>query len=235
MLPYLALARDKGEQPLALTGEEQVPGTAPASNLAGSPDPELPSAQPSARLSWHRRLSCGITLRTLWTFGSGSFAILMCATFFVRTVTEATVVIALVGVPWSIASWVPFAMVMEFVHEAENGTSPYEFSQDHYSAGRIAERRRSSARISRSEPEDSAARTQLAAALGECGPLVANRDGSAERGSLLARGAEVVHRSGPSAADELQSGQDGHGRGGTILGVHNLSIVLPQVRTLPRL
>ncbi|ORX36430.1 major facilitator superfamily domain-containing protein [Kockovaella imperatae] len=62
-------------------------------------------------------------LRNIWTAGLLLFAAIMASTFFIRTVWQATVAIALVGICWAIACWVPFAIIMEFLKEAEDSSS----------------------------------------------------------------------------------------------------------------
>ena len=52
-------------------------------------------------------------LRNVWTGGLLLFGLLMMSTFFVRTVWQATLVVALAGISWAIACWVPFAIIME--------------------------------------------------------------------------------------------------------------------------
>lgn len=52
-------------------------------------------------------------LRNIWTGGLLLFGLLMMSTFFVKTVWQATLVVALVGISWAIACWVPFAIIME--------------------------------------------------------------------------------------------------------------------------
>jgi len=52
-------------------------------------------------------------LRNVWTAGLLLFGLLMMSTFFVKTVWQATVLVALVGISWAIACWVPFAIIME--------------------------------------------------------------------------------------------------------------------------
>ncbi|PWY99510.1 MFS general substrate transporter [Testicularia cyperi] len=103
--------------------------------------------EPEPKLSMWRRavrgLRQGLTLRTFWTLASLTFATLMLAgTMWAKTVEQATLVIALVGLPWSVAAWAPFAMVGEFVREAEEGESPFEFEGDHWSPARTRARAR---------------------------------------------------------------------------------------------
>jgi solute carrier family 45, member 1/2/4 len=52
-------------------------------------------------------------LRNIWTGALLLFSCLMLSTFFVTTVNQAIVVVALVGICWAVACWVPFAMIME--------------------------------------------------------------------------------------------------------------------------
>lgn len=44
----------------------------------------------------------------------------MVSTFFIRRVWQATVMIALVGVCWAVACWVPVAIIMEYLKEVED-------------------------------------------------------------------------------------------------------------------
>ncbi|SYW80420.1 related to General alpha-glucoside permease [Ustilago bromivora] len=153
LLPYLALAGEKSHDirkpsPTSPSStEEEDPLTPPILlNTESHPhssrqhDPEY-SEKLSRAKRIARGLTQGLTLRTFWTLASIAFAALMLVgTAWASTVYEATVVIALVGVPWSIAAWAPFAMVGEFVREAEDGTSPFEFEDDHWSPERIRAR-----------------------------------------------------------------------------------------------
>jgi solute carrier family 45 protein 1/2/4 len=52
-------------------------------------------------------------LRNIWTGALLLYAFLMFSTFFIKTVASATVVIALLGICWAVACWVPFAIIME--------------------------------------------------------------------------------------------------------------------------
>jgi len=65
---------------------------------------------------WRTR---SLSLRTIWTLGALFQAILMVGTFFVRKQAHAIVLVMLMGVPWSVWMWVPYAMIGEFVREAE--------------------------------------------------------------------------------------------------------------------
>lgn len=54
-----------------------------------------------------------ILLRDIWMGAMVFFTILMFSTFLVTTVPGAIVIISLVGICWSVACWVPFAIIME--------------------------------------------------------------------------------------------------------------------------
>jgi solute carrier family 45, member 1/2/4 len=52
-----------------------------------------------------------LTLRRTWMYSHIFFAACMGLTFLVRSVTFATVVVGLIGIPWAITSWAPFALI----------------------------------------------------------------------------------------------------------------------------
>ncbi|BEI80167.1 hypothetical protein CcaverHIS002_0106960 [Cutaneotrichosporon cavernicola] len=58
-------------------------------------------------------------LRDVWTCALVFFFVLMMSTFFISTVWQATTMIALVGICWAVAMWVPFAIMMEFLREID--------------------------------------------------------------------------------------------------------------------
>ncbi|KAF9163312.1 hypothetical protein DFQ26_002705 [Actinomortierella ambigua] len=55
------------------------------------------------------------TVKNLWTMSLVWFAGCMALTWFVDDLWAATAVVALCGVPWAVAMWVPFAMVGEYL------------------------------------------------------------------------------------------------------------------------
>ncbi|SPO23816.1 related to General alpha-glucoside permease [Ustilago trichophora] len=147
LLPYLALAGEKAPRNKDQEEEDDSP-TPPLRLDVHSSESQQQTLDPETEdtLSRGKRilrgLTQGLTLRTFWTLASIFFALLMLVgTAWASTVHQATVVIALVGVPWSIAAWAPFAMVGEFVREAEDGESPFEFEGDHWSPARTRARR----------------------------------------------------------------------------------------------
>ena len=228
LLPYLALAGEKAaERQQGSRGGSSDDSPTPPSPLDIPADQEslhTSTAEEPDDLSRAQRivrgLTHGLTLRTFWTLASVTFAALMLVgTSWAATVHEATIVIALVGMPWSIAAWAPFAMVGEFVREAEDGASPFEFEEDHWSPTRtrarrqegwLRKQRRESLKYIDASPTRSCmqgeqgARERIRASLVDCEPLPDTEsiegDGEEERA----------------------------GGAGTILGIHNLAIVAPQ-------
>ncbi|CEH13332.1 Sucrose transporter and related proteins [Ceraceosorus bombacis] len=256
LLPYVALASDSRlqnlwskRQPLASEGLTESTHLLPRmGEEAGL------TTLPKSRTRLQRiaqGIREGVTLRTMWTCASLLLATLMAITFLPLKTTGATVLISMVGIPWAVASWVPFALVMEQVHEAEQGSSPFEFEGDYHGAQRTAQRRRASmlaaasfhvaGTSSESTSSDSTmARTQLRAALNECGPLrrgdppASLLKGRSSRnttpsGSVLARGGEIIgHLPSSTSRHAPTAASTQGGSGGTILGIHNLAIVFPQ-------
>ncbi|KAL0564423.1 hypothetical protein V5O48_017623 [Marasmius crinis-equi] len=132
-------------------------------------------------------------LRNIWTGALLLFTILTFSTFFIKTIAQATVFIALVGVCWAVAMWVPFAIIMELLKELSNPPPP--------------ERRPAHGRAISS-------------------PGVFRRpfsDNEGERRPLLRRRSYDEYE---PTLDEAPSAKPV--AGGTILGVHNLAIVVPQ-------
>ena len=53
----------------------------------------------------------GLTLRRMWLLSQILFAICMFSTFFITTPVAATVMAAIVGIPWALTLWAPFALI----------------------------------------------------------------------------------------------------------------------------
>lgn len=68
----------------------------------------------------HRWPRNPFTLRNLWTMSLVWFTVCMGMTWFVDDLWAATMVIALCGVPWAVAMWVPFAMVGEIISDMKD-------------------------------------------------------------------------------------------------------------------
>lgn len=185
--------------------------------IAGTLLPSVSLAGSSETRSTARKWS--LSLRTLWTLGALVQAVLMIGTFAVRTQQQAIVLVTLMGVPWCVWMWVPYAMIGEFVRESER-TNALSQSDDHWPAQRIMEHcdrasfheSDSSQRLhARAFPRHLSARRH---------PSV--RSVSSTHGpSVVSRGRDVVR---PDDAAMLENSMCG----GTVLGIHNLAIVLPQ-------
>ncbi|KAF5390590.1 hypothetical protein D9757_002692 [Collybiopsis confluens] len=134
-------------------------------------------------------------LRNIWTGALLWFTLLTFSTFFVSTVAQATVFIALVGVSWAVAMWAPFAIIMELLKELSTNS---EVHPPRTSVRRLSH--------SRTYSTPGLRPTQLS----ERQPLLRRRSYDEYDNNL----------------DESQSQTPV--AGGTILGVHNLAIVLPQ-------
>ncbi|WFD36954.1 hypothetical protein MCUN1_003846 [Malassezia cuniculi] len=92
----------------------------PFLSFAGAPDVAQDNA-PSRRIGL--RLA---TLRTIWTYGTFiHFFLLALGTWFVTSLRGAIFLVMLMGIPWSISCWVPYALIGEFVREAESQNPGY--------------------------------------------------------------------------------------------------------------
>ncbi|GAA5826731.1 hypothetical protein JCM11251_002871 [Rhodosporidiobolus azoricus] len=60
-----------------------------------------------------------VTLRRVWTLGLITHFLVMMATFWTRTVGTGMLVISSMGMPWAIGGWVPYALIVESVRELE--------------------------------------------------------------------------------------------------------------------
>ncbi|KZW04105.1 MFS general substrate transporter [Exidia glandulosa HHB12029] len=141
-------------------------------------------------------------LRNIWTAALLLFAVLMGLSVFVRTVVQATIIIAALGICWSVAMWIPFAIIMEYLKgrdlpgvETRSETAPPPYSR----------------RLSLPTPSWRARERVAAAerAANERTPLVRSRSYVADE------------------TDEMEEEKKELG-GGTILGIHNLAVVIPQ-------
>ncbi|TEB35620.1 MFS general substrate transporter [Coprinellus micaceus] len=135
-------------------------------------------------------------LRNIWTGAMLLFSLLSFSTFFISTVSQATIYITLVGICWAVAMWVPFAIIMELLKDTAPPPTPF-----------LTERRPSHTR-NLSTPAN---------------PRRMSRRAMDERRPLLRR----------RSHDELDSALDTDNNttalaGGTVLGIHNLAIVMPQ-------
>ncbi|THH10078.1 hypothetical protein EW145_g1578 [Phellinidium pouzarii] len=137
-------------------------------------------------------------LRNIWTAAMLLFTILTFLTFFVKTVVQAIIVVSLIGICWAVACWVPFAMIMEFLKEMGEATRAPSVRSSAIGTHVRNHFRNASSPAQHRWVQD-----------GERQPLIRRR-------SL-----------GPVDEDgELVDSQPI--AGGTVLGIHNLAIVMPQ-------
>jgi solute carrier family 45 protein 1/2/4 len=60
-----------------------------------------------------------LTLRRAWMLSHLVFAGLMCLTFFVRSTLTATILVAFIGIPWTLTNWAPFALISSEISKRE--------------------------------------------------------------------------------------------------------------------
>ncbi len=137
-------------------------------------------------------------LRNIWTGALLLFTVLTLATFFVTKVWQAIIIVSLVGICWAVACWAPFAIIMEFLKERER-----DASEDGETIAREWARRPSHSR-----------------ALSTPVMRRNSRPAEGERTPLLRRRSFDQHNPDVAPAEAVA--------GGTILGIHNLAIVMPQ-------
>ncbi|KAK7710936.1 hypothetical protein SLS57_008252 [Botryosphaeria dothidea] len=106
------------------TPEPTTPLT-PTASMSGSGYFAL-KKQNSSKKNWNLHLSIldhlqikWLTLRRAWLLSHIVFAVLTWSTFFVRSTTGATIIIALIGVPWAITNWAPFALISQEISKRD--------------------------------------------------------------------------------------------------------------------
>ncbi|RXK42648.1 solute carrier family 45, member 1/2/4 [Tremella mesenterica] len=157
-------------------------------------------------------------LRNIWTAGLLLFAILMGLTFFVSTVWQATVLISLVGICWAIACWVPFAIIMEFLKEMDDAaSSPTSVTQ-----GRTQRMNPSYTAPSSARPFHSRAVSTPGGPWGS----QPNSPAPPHERTALSRSWSTADLE--TAGESMEYTGSGPVAGGTIMGIHNLAIVMPQ-------
>ena len=117
LLPFLIIPSYRAPPPKTpSTPQHHTPGT-PGTLSASITSFFPPAPTPSARL--HTRLTrlldfCQIkwlTLRRAWLLSQILFALCMASTFFISTPAQATVLTGVIGLPWALTSWAPFALI----------------------------------------------------------------------------------------------------------------------------
>ncbi|WVR04092.1 hypothetical protein IAU60_001091 [Kwoniella sp. DSM 27419] len=162
-------------------------------------------------------------LRNIWTAGLLLFGILMMSTFFIATVWQATIMIALVGICWAIACWVPFAIIMEYLKELDDSSTTATNTQAN-------SRQRGGYNVPASAgPAPGYRPLHARAASTPAGPWRSHpaSPSPADERSPLTRSYSTADLEG--AGDGMEYTGSGPVAGGTIMGIHNLAIVFPQL------
>ncbi|KAF2715011.1 hypothetical protein K504DRAFT_366816 [Pleomassaria siparia CBS 279.74] len=80
--------------------------------FAFNPSPRKPQTFSDKLSAYTNMLQIqSLTLRRAWMLSHLMFAALMGLTFFVRSTTTATILVALIGIPWALTNWAPFALL----------------------------------------------------------------------------------------------------------------------------
>lgn len=165
-------------------------------------------------------------LRNIWTAALVLFGVIMMSTFFITTVFQATIAISLLGICWAVACWVPFAIIMQFLREMDDAAAAERKSQEQahgYASTSTGPRSASVLRSTRPLHARIASTPTInwRPAGGPQSAIEPNeRTGLVRRHSMVdvldSKEEEIVYESTQPVA------------GGTILGIHNLAIVVPQ-------
>lgn len=84
--------------------DEELSTSDPVKPPTQNPIRRMIARLPSPEIRW-------LTLRRAWLLSHIAFFVLTWATFLVRDTTAATVLVALIGVPWAMTNWAPFALI----------------------------------------------------------------------------------------------------------------------------
>jgi len=146
------------------------------------------------------------TLRNCWTFGLILFGLtstLGTTEFFGKDSMGArTKFVAFQGINWAITCWVPFGLVMEYIKQDEEEETDQDQDQP--------------LPLPPTLPTEATATAPSTPRSSETSPLLSSNE------VVVARSRTTTTRRGRGR------GRGRGSRGGTILGIHNLSIVLPQ-------
>lgn len=75
------------------------------------------------------RIRTGLTLRRLWLLSHILFAACMLSTFFISTTAAASVMTGIIGIPWAITSWAPWAFIAGEIGQHDTGQSVSQSSR----------------------------------------------------------------------------------------------------------
>ncbi|OQO04561.1 hypothetical protein B0A48_09483 [Cryoendolithus antarcticus] len=68
-----------------------------------------------------------LTLRRAWLLSHVLFALLSWSTFFIHSTRQATILVGLIGIPWAMTNWAPYALIAAEISKRDNirrGTIP---------------------------------------------------------------------------------------------------------------
>ncbi|ODM21431.1 hypothetical protein SI65_02275 [Aspergillus cristatus] len=86
---------------------------------------------PSWRIPFFKaRVGTGLTLRRLWLLSHILFAACMLSTFFISTTGAASVMTGIIGIPWAITSWAPWAFIAAEIGQQDTEQSPESSRHD---------------------------------------------------------------------------------------------------------
>ena len=165
------------------------------------------SSGSSESFSWKRcRLPLPfLTLPKLWTAAHFIFAICMLSTWFVSNVAGASALLAFVGISWATSMWAPFSILGEYIAEEQrsNGVMPEngEVRRSNESTYRLVQTQTTP--TDEDEDEDE-------------GDIPLTLSANASRVSFQSQRSIDISSQSPGEA------------AGTLLGIHNMYIVLPQ-------
>lgn len=97
---------------------------------------------PALVMHFEKRGIWWLSLLNVYTCSQLIIAGALLSAWFIRSVTAATVVLSIMGIPWAIVLWIPFSLVGEYVsYEDERRKKPtqnqLEDQQDEFDAGMI--------------------------------------------------------------------------------------------------
>ncbi|CAG8622615.1 2253_t:CDS:2 [Paraglomus occultum] len=168
------------------------------------------SSVSSENFSWqHCRLPLPfLTLPKLWTVTHFIFAICMLSTWFVINVAGASTLLAIVGISWATSMWAPFCILGEYISEEQraNGIMPEN--------GEARRSDESTYRLVQTQTKSTDADEDL----------VADDEGDVPL-TFSANASRVSFQSQRSMDKSSQSPGDA---AGTLLGISNMYVVLPQ-------
>jgi len=157
-------------------------------------------------------------LRNIWTAALVLFVVVMASTFFIQTVLQASIAIAILGICWAVACWIPFSIIMEFLREMEDAAEQARVAR----ANGITPTVPPLGATGGSRPYHQ----RVASVPAHLWKQQQATSPATERTQLIRRHS-IMGETGAFSHDLRYVGS-APVAGGTILGIHNLAIVFPQ-------